>query len=29
MQKSKIKKKNNAYKEMQDAQMHEDIAFNA
>ena len=27
--KSKIKNKNNAYKEMQDAQMHEDITFNA
>ena len=26
--KSKIKNKNNAYKEKQDAQIHEDIAFN-
>ena len=27
--KSKMKNKNNAYKEKQDAQMHEDIVFNA
>ena len=27
--KSKIKRKINAYNEMQDAQMHKDIAFNA